>query len=247
MAAAAAAAPGQARSKCGCRTSATSRTWRSSNCWSSPATRSRSSNRCSPSSPTRRRWRFRQSRGRDQGTQGQAGRQGQRRGPDRGAGRHGRRSRPAGGSSGGCGDAVRRARRNRPPRRRRRRPAGHRAPPTAALPPHEPGAPVGTPPHASPSVRKFARELGVPLEEVKGTRSQGPHHAGGRPGLHQGCDEGRSQHPGRRGQGGGGRQRRGAGAAALAEGGFRQVRSRSSARTWAASARSAAPTCIATG
>jgi pyruvate dehydrogenase E2 component (dihydrolipoamide acetyltransferase) len=44
-----------------------------------------------------------------------------------------------------------------------------RIPPTAALPPHEPSAPSGQLPHASPSVRKFARELGVPLEEVKGT------------------------------------------------------------------------------
>ncbi len=41
--------------------------------------------------------------------------------------------------------------------------------PTAALPPHEPTAPSGRLPHASPSVRKFARELGVPLEEVKGS------------------------------------------------------------------------------
>ena len=41
----------------------------------------------------------------------------------------------------------------------------------AAVPAHAPGAPVLAMPHASPSVRKFARELGVPLEEVKG---QGP-------------------------------------------------------------------------
>jgi pyruvate dehydrogenase E2 component (dihydrolipoamide acetyltransferase) len=44
----------------------------------------------------------------------------------------------------------------------------------AAVPPpaHEPTvAPTGSLPHASPSVRKFARELGVPLAEVKG---QGP-------------------------------------------------------------------------
>jgi len=46
-------------------------------------------------------------------------------------------------------------------------------PPTAALPPHEPTASSGTLPHASPSVRKFARELGVPLEEVKGTGPKG--------------------------------------------------------------------------
>src|SRR5690606_6166777 len=39
--------------------------------------------------------------------------------------------------------------------------------------PHQPGAaPVGLP-HASPSVRKFARELGVPLGEVKGSGPKG--------------------------------------------------------------------------
>ncbi|MBC5783675.1 dihydrolipoyllysine-residue acetyltransferase [Ramlibacter sp. USB13] len=48
-----------------------------------------------------------------------------------------------------------------------------RVAPTAALPPHEPGTPTGNLPHASPSVRKFARELGVPLEEVKGTGPKG--------------------------------------------------------------------------
>jgi pyruvate dehydrogenase E2 component (dihydrolipoamide acetyltransferase) len=52
------------------------------------------------------------------------------------------------------------------------RPA-QRISPTAALPPHEPGAPGGALPHASPSVRKFARELGVPLEEVTGTGPKG--------------------------------------------------------------------------
>jgi pyruvate dehydrogenase E2 component (dihydrolipoamide acetyltransferase) len=51
--------------------------------------------------------------------------------------------------------------------------SGERTPPTAALPPHEPGATAGSLPHASPSVRKFARELGVPLEEVKGTGPKG--------------------------------------------------------------------------
>ncbi|WP_350295784.1 dihydrolipoyllysine-residue acetyltransferase [Limnohabitans sp. Rim8] len=40
-----------------------------------------------------------------------------------------------------------------------------------AAPAHAPGAPTLGLPHASPSVRKFARELGVPLEEVIG---QGP-------------------------------------------------------------------------
>ena len=45
--------------------------------------------------------------------------------------------------------------------------------PTAALPPHEPSAPKGALPHASPSIRKLARELGVPLEEVKGSGPKG--------------------------------------------------------------------------
>jgi pyruvate dehydrogenase E2 component (dihydrolipoamide acetyltransferase) len=52
-------------------------------------------------------------------------------------------------------------------------PPADRTIPTAALPPHEPTAPTGQLPHASPSVRKFARELGVPLEEVKGTGPKG--------------------------------------------------------------------------
>jgi pyruvate dehydrogenase E2 component (dihydrolipoamide acetyltransferase) len=52
-------------------------------------------------------------------------------------------------------------------------PASERTLPTAALPPHEPTAPAASLPHASPSVRKFARELGVPLEEVKGTGPKG--------------------------------------------------------------------------
>jgi pyruvate dehydrogenase E2 component (dihydrolipoamide acetyltransferase) len=43
----------------------------------------------------------------------------------------------------------------------------------SAAPAHNPGAPSLGLPHASPSVRKFARELGVPLEEVKGTGPKG--------------------------------------------------------------------------
>ena len=42
-----------------------------------------------------------------------------------------------------------------------------------AAPAHAPGAPTLGLPHASPSVRKFARELGVPLEELKGTGHKG--------------------------------------------------------------------------
>ena len=40
---------------------------------------------------------------------------------------------------------------------------------SVAVPAHQPGTLTAGLPHASPSVRKFARELGVPLEEVKGT------------------------------------------------------------------------------
>ena len=45
--------------------------------------------------------------------------------------------------------------------------------PVAALPAHDPMAPKGALPHASPSVRKFARELGVPLDEIKGSGHKG--------------------------------------------------------------------------
>ena len=48
-----------------------------------------------------------------------------------------------------------------------------KAVPTAALPPHEPTQPPLNLPHASPSIRRAARELGVPLEEVKGSGSHG--------------------------------------------------------------------------
>ena len=42
-----------------------------------------------------------------------------------------------------------------------------------AAPAHQPGSPTVGLPHASPSVRKFARELGVPLDEVKGSGPKG--------------------------------------------------------------------------
>jgi pyruvate dehydrogenase E2 component (dihydrolipoamide acetyltransferase) len=46
--------------------------------------------------------------------------------------------------------------------------------PAPANPAHNPNvAPTGSLPHASPSVRKFARELGVPLGEVKGSGLKG--------------------------------------------------------------------------
>jgi len=45
--------------------------------------------------------------------------------------------------------------------------------PQQAMPAHQPGTPSAQLPHASPSVRRFARELGVPLEEVKGSGPKG--------------------------------------------------------------------------
>ncbi len=47
------------------------------------------------------------------------------------------------------------------------------APVPVAMPAHDTSAPQGRLPHASPSVRKFARELGVPLAEVKGSGPKG--------------------------------------------------------------------------
>ncbi|HMO47583.1 MAG TPA: dihydrolipoyllysine-residue acetyltransferase [Rubrivivax sp.] len=57
-------------------------------------------------------------------------------------------------------------------------PAEARAPAPAAPSPapaaaHQPSAPTAALPHASPSVRRFARELGVPLEQVKGSGPKG--------------------------------------------------------------------------
>ena len=45
--------------------------------------------------------------------------------------------------------------------------------PVAAMAAHDPTAPKGPLPHASPSVRRFARELGVPLHEVVGRGPKG--------------------------------------------------------------------------
>ncbi|MFM7703711.1 MAG: 2-oxo acid dehydrogenase subunit E2, partial [Rubrivivax sp.] len=52
-------------------------------------------------------------------------------------------------------------------------PASAPAANAAAVPAHQPGAPAGRLPHASPSIRKLARELGVPLEEVSGSGPKG--------------------------------------------------------------------------
>jgi len=45
--------------------------------------------------------------------------------------------------------------------------------PAAAVPAHQPGTPSAALPHASPSIRRLARELGVPLAEVKGSGPKG--------------------------------------------------------------------------
>jgi pyruvate dehydrogenase E2 component (dihydrolipoamide acetyltransferase) len=47
------------------------------------------------------------------------------------------------------------------------------AEPAAAQPAHEPTAPKAALPHASPAIRKIARELGVPLGEVSGSGPKG--------------------------------------------------------------------------
>jgi pyruvate dehydrogenase E2 component (dihydrolipoamide acetyltransferase) len=52
-------------------------------------------------------------------------------------------------------------------------PAAAAVAPVAAAPAHTPGGTTLGLPHASPSVRKFARELGVPLNEVKGSGLKG--------------------------------------------------------------------------
>ena len=52
-------------------------------------------------------------------------------------------------------------------------PAPAAAAPQAAMPAHEPTAQKGKLPHASPTIRKMARELGVPLDEVQGSGPKG--------------------------------------------------------------------------
>ena len=54
-----------------------------------------------------------------------------------------------------------------------RDPAPVVVPMVSAAPAHVPGTPAPGLPHASPSVRKFARELGVPIDEVKGSGPKG--------------------------------------------------------------------------
>jgi pyruvate dehydrogenase E2 component (dihydrolipoamide acetyltransferase) len=121
--------------------------------------------------------------------------------------------------------------------------------PTAALPVHEPTvAPSAALPHASPAIRKLARELGVPLAEVKGSGPNGRITQADVEGFVKGVMSGdiRTQ-----------AQAAKAPAAAAAGAGFPGLLpwpsvdftkfGRSSARTCRASRRSAAPTCTATG
>ena len=155
-----------------------------------------------------------------------------------------RRPAAAAGACAGCAGGAR-AHGSRAARR-----AAERTLPTAALPAHEPTARrSGTLPHASPSVRKFARELGVPLDEVKGSGPKGRITQEDVQAFVKARDGRRSQHQGAGGarrRAGGGR-RRGARACCPGRRSTSPSSARSSARTCRASRRSAAPTCTATG
>ena len=105
-----------------------------------------------------------------------------------------------------------------------RRPRRQRTLPTAALPAHEPTAPQRHLPHASPSVRKFARELGVPLDEVKGSGPKGRITQEDVQAFVKGGDGRRRAAPRRGGQGAGAAAAAALGPAAVAEGRLRQVR-----------------------
>ena len=125
-------------------------------------------------------------------------------------------------------------------------PVSQRVSPTAALPPHEPAAPATNLPHASPSVRRFARELGVPLAEVKGSGPNGRITHEDVQGFVKGVMSG-AVHTGA--------QKTTPAAAAVSAWrvccrGRRSTSpssARSNARTCRASRRSRAPTCTATG
>ncbi|MGH9651668.1 MAG: 2-oxo acid dehydrogenase subunit E2, partial [Terriglobales bacterium] len=74
---------------------------------------------------------------------------------------------PGGGASGSAGGRGSDAGPAPSPAPRER--AGGEGASAAPVPAHDPTAAKGALPHASPSIRKLARELGVPLAEVKGT------------------------------------------------------------------------------
>ncbi len=89
--------------------------------------------------------------------------------------------------------------------------------------------------HASPAVRKFARELGVNLIQVKGSGTQGPCPAGRRQGLRQGDPHRPGGRPGC------------GGTAEGARGGFRAAMARSRSSHYRACAGSPARACRPAG
>ena len=106
-------------------------------------------------------------------------------------------------SGGRCAGAGRGSSRcGRRPRRRGRdrasAPAAGRSSPTAALPPHEPTAPKGALPHASPIDPPARARTRRAARRGQGQRPEGPHHAGRRAGLRQGRDGRRACRPRRR-------------------------------------------------
>jgi pyruvate dehydrogenase E2 component (dihydrolipoamide acetyltransferase) len=122
--------------------------------------------------------------------------------------------------------------------------------PAAAAAPHDPTtAPSANLPHASPTVRKFARELGVPLEEVKGSGPKGRITQEDVQGFTKAVMSGQASTKARRQGAGRWRQRGRRGGWACCPGPRSTSPSsvRSSARTCRASRRSAARTCTATG
>ena len=183
-------------------------------------------------------------RGRGGRAEGQGRRQGERR--DAAGAARGQRRAPA------VTNGERRRRRpRRRPRRRRRRPApapasaraaaGARgAAPRAAPPRRRPRrrqAPIA---HASPGVRRFARELGVPLGQVTGS---GPKGRILKEDIQAFVKQALSTRRRRRAR----RRARRSGSAALAQGGLRQVRPDRDAGRARASRRSRRPGWRATG
>ncbi len=118
----------------------------------------------------------------------------------------------------------------------------------ATAPAHAPApAPTSTPdavvaglPHASPSIRRLAREFGVPLAEVKGSGPKGRITQEDVQGFVKAVMAGGAQTAAQS-------SALKAAAAAPATGGLLPGSARSSARSCRASRRSAAPTCTATG
>ena len=167
--------------------------------------------------------------GRGEGDARQGRRQGQRRQHHPGAGDWGRA-----GCRGGrsrrcvCADA------GQPPHRQRQRPCGSDEAAFALA-------------YAGPAVRKLARELGVDLGKVKGSGAHGRIVRDDVEAFAKGGGTAAPAAPAGKAAAAPSAGGAAAGPAALAEGGLREVRSRSSARSCRASRRSRPPTCTATG